>query len=158
MPTKGSCQKLITSGFSIRKVKRMTFVTPCMDEFPLFRYYTCAGLHQIRYSNYSSACQPGKHYRPFLRGARRLNKWYSILMLKNSRWRFQQCTLIFIIGLSVWTGSSVLATNEYDANCTIRYYHSISTISVSLAPGAPELTSRQRLYSLYLRNLTNLKA
>ena len=33
MPTKGSCLQLITSGSSIRKVKRMTSITPSTNEF-----------------------------------------------------------------------------------------------------------------------------
>jgi len=106
MPTKGSCLKLITSGSSICKVKRMTSTTASKDEFLVFLYYTAAGLHQIRSSNIRSACQPGKQNQPFLRSARRLNDGYYILKLKNTQWWFQQSSKIFIVGLIVLTGSS----------------------------------------------------
>jgi len=76
MPTKGSCLKLIPSGFSICKVKRMTLITPSKNRFLLFLYYTSAGLHQIKSSNFRSTCKSGKEYWPFLRGARRLNNGY----------------------------------------------------------------------------------
>jgi len=36
MPTKGLCLKIITSGSGIRKVKRMTSITPPGEEFLLF--------------------------------------------------------------------------------------------------------------------------
>jgi len=58
-PMKGSCLMLITSGSSIRKVKRMTSITPSKDEFIVFLYYTSAGLHRIRSSNVRSPCLPG---------------------------------------------------------------------------------------------------
>jgi len=71
MPTKGSGLKLITSGFSICKVKRMTWITLSKDEFILFLYYTAARLHRIWSSNVRSSCQLGKQYQSFLKGARK---------------------------------------------------------------------------------------
>jgi len=109
MPTKGSCLNLITSGSSIRKVKRMTSITPSKHEFLLFLYYTSAGPHRITSSNFRSTCHLGKHYWPFLRGARWLNNGYYVLLLKNMRWWFQQSSKIFKVGLIVLTGSSGLS-------------------------------------------------
>jgi hypothetical protein len=76
MTIKGSCLKLIASVSSIGKVKRMTSIKPSKDELFLFLYYTTAGLHRIRSSNFSSPSnvssphQMGKHYRPFPSGVK----------------------------------------------------------------------------------------
>jgi len=39
-----------------------------------------------RSSNFRNACQPGKQYRPFLKGARSLSNGYYVLKLKNMWW------------------------------------------------------------------------
>ena len=105
MSTKGSCLNLITSVANIQKVSS---ITPSKAEFHLFLYYTPSGLHQMRSSNFRSACLPETRYQTFLRGARILNNEYSVLNLKNMQWRFQQCTKIRIFGLIVLSGSSGL--------------------------------------------------
>jgi len=112
MPTKGSCLKLITSGSSIGKVKRMTSITPSKDEFLLFLDSTSAGVHRIRPFNFRSACPPGKYYGPFLTCARRRNNGYYILKLKNTRWWFRHSTKIVMVGLIVLTGSSGLSNKR----------------------------------------------
>jgi len=86
MPTNGSCINLIRSGSNIRTV---TSITPSKAVFLFFKYYTSAGLHRIRSSNFRSSCPPEKHYWPFLPGARRLNNESSILNL-NNMWRWFQ--------------------------------------------------------------------
>jgi hypothetical protein len=70
MTIKGSCLKLIASVSSIGKVKRMTSIKPSKDELFLFLYYTTAGLHRIRSSNFSSPHQMGKHYQSFPSGVK----------------------------------------------------------------------------------------
>jgi len=112
VPTKGSCLKPITSASSICKVKRMTSITLSKDELLLLLYYTSAGLHQIRSSTFRSTCPPGKTYRPFRRGARRLSNGYYFLKLKNRRWWFQQSKKIFMVGLIVLSGSSRLSNKQ----------------------------------------------
>jgi len=112
MPTKGSCLKLITSGSSKCKVKRMTSITPSKNEFHFSLYYTSPGLHQIRSSNFRRACQPGKYYQPFLGGATRLITGYYVLKLTNTLWWFQQSTRIFMVGLIVLTGSPRLSNKQ----------------------------------------------
>jgi len=112
MPTKRSCLKLITSGFSTRKVQRMTSITSSEDEFLLFVYYTSAGLHRIWSSNFKSACELGKQYRPFLRGAQRLNNGYYILTFKNMQRWFELSSKIFMVGLIVLTGASRLSNRQ----------------------------------------------
>jgi hypothetical protein len=62
IPTKELCLKLLTSRSNIRKVRRMNSITPSKNEFLLPQYYTSSGLHQIRSSNFTSACQPAKHH------------------------------------------------------------------------------------------------
>jgi len=106
MPTKGSCLKLMRSGSSIHKVRRMTLITPSKVEFLVFLYYTSAGLLRIRSFNSRSTCQPGKHYWPFTRGARRLNNGYYVLKLKNTQWWFQHSSMILMVGLIVLMCSS----------------------------------------------------
>jgi len=106
MPTKGSCLNIITSGSNIWTA---TSITPSKAEFILFLYYTSAGLHRIRSSNFRSVCPPENRYPPSLRGARRPNNGYHVLNLKNMQWRFQQSTKIHMVGLTVFTGSSGLS-------------------------------------------------
>ena len=106
MPTKGSCLNLITSGSNIRTV---TLITPSKAELLLLLYYSSAGLHWIRSSNFRSACLLENRYPPSLRGARRPNNGYYVLNLKNMRWWFQQSTKIRMVGLTVLTGSSGLS-------------------------------------------------
>jgi hypothetical protein len=67
-------------------MKRISSITPFKVEFLVFLYYTSAGLHQIRAANFRSACQLGKQYRPFRRGARSLSNGYYVLKLKNMQW------------------------------------------------------------------------
>jgi hypothetical protein len=109
MPTKGSCLKLITSGFRISKVKRITSKIPSKDKFLLFLYYTSAGLHCIRSCNFTSIFRPGKIHHPFPRGARTHNNGYYVFKLNNTRWWFQLTTKIFVVGLIVLMGSSWLS-------------------------------------------------
>ena len=109
MPTNGSRLKLISSGSSIPKVKRMTSTTPSKDEFHHFVYYTSAGLHRIRSSNFRSACQPEIHYQPFWKDARRFNSGYDVHKLKNMWCWLQQNTKIYTFGLIVLMGSSKLS-------------------------------------------------
>jgi len=105
MPTNGSCLKVITSGSSIRKVKKMTSITPSKDAFLLLLYYTSAGLDRIRSSNVRSARPPEKHYPPFRRSARILSNGYYILKVKNMRWWLQKSSMILMVGLIGLTGS-----------------------------------------------------
>jgi hypothetical protein len=46
-------------------------------------YFSWTPPPRIRSSNFRSACPPGMHYRPCLRGARPLNNGYYVLKLKN---------------------------------------------------------------------------
>jgi len=106
MPTKGSCLNLITSGSNIRTV---TSITPSKAEFVLFLYYTLAGLHQIRSSNFGSTCPSETRYQPVLKGVGRLNDVYYVLKFRNIQWWFEQRTKIHMVGLIVLTGSSRLS-------------------------------------------------
>jgi len=75
MPTKGSCLKLLTSGSSKCKVKRMTLITPSKIEFLVFPYYTSAGLRRIRSSNFRNSCQPGKAILTFSKRCKITQQW-----------------------------------------------------------------------------------
>jgi len=86
---------LISSGSSIRRVKRMTLITPSKDELLLSLYFTSPGFDRIRCTNFRSACQPGKQYRPFQRGGKTLNNGCYIPKLKNMRWWFQHSSKIW---------------------------------------------------------------
>jgi hypothetical protein len=146
MPTKGSCLKLITSGPRIRKVKRMTLITPSMDEFLLFLYYTTAGLHQIGSSNFRCACKPPKQYRLFLTCARRLNNGYYILKSKNMRQWFQISSKICNVSLIVLTTSS-RSSNRW-IKCTLYLLEKVLNHNVwcgRIQRGAASIT-----YGLYI--------
>src|SRR5882757_2334639 len=72
MPTKGSCLNLITFGSNIRTV---TSITPSKAEFLLFLYYTSAGLHQIRSSNFTSACPLENPISTFSKRCKKTQQW-----------------------------------------------------------------------------------
>jgi hypothetical protein len=117
MPTTESCLMLITSGSRIHRVKRLTSITPSRAEFIQFLYCTSAGLHQIRSCTFKSACQPGKQYWPFRRGARRLNNGYNVLNLKYMQWWLLKSTKISMVRLIVLTDSSRLSNRR--ARCIL---------------------------------------
>jgi len=109
--------KLIPSGSSIHKVKRITSTTPSKVEFLVFLYYTSAGLHPIRSSNFWSACQPGKQYRPFLKGARSLSNEYYIRTLKNRRWWLVLATVLgYPAAVRVWNRTGCSSPGCYPEN------------------------------------------
>jgi len=76
---------------------------------PSFLYYTSARLHRIRSSNFRSAWPPDNRYPPSQRGARRRSNGYYVLNLKIMRWSFQHSTMIRMVGLTVFMGSSGLS-------------------------------------------------
>jgi hypothetical protein len=98
MPTKRSCLNVITAGSNIWTV---TLITLSNTEFRLFLYYSSAGLHRIRSSNFWSVSPPENPYPRSLRGARRPINGYYDLNLKNMRWWFLQSTKIRMVGLIV---------------------------------------------------------
>ena len=106
MPTKWSFLYLISY---MSNIQTLTLTRTSKAKFYLFQYYTLAGLHLIRSSNFRSACLPENPYWRFPRGARKLNNGYYALKLKNMWWQFQHSTQIWMVGLSVLTGSSWLS-------------------------------------------------
>jgi len=79
----------------------MTLITPSNAEFFHSLYNCVAGLHQIRSSNFRSACPPETTYQPSLRGARRLINGYYVHKLENL-----QSIQFGMLGLLVLTASS----------------------------------------------------
>jgi len=115
IPTKGSCQHLITSVPNLWKV---TLMTPSETVFPVLLYYTLAGLYQIRSFKFMSFCQLEERYGPSLSCARSGNNLYYVLKLMNMSSVLNKVQRSALLGCLCWRVRQGCQMDWKDAYCT----------------------------------------